>query len=1190
MGCMGWDQLARELVSACHQAGYINFKEGETLTENPDHRKTITICHHIMAERQRNPDLFYTHLERALQPDEELAHRYPIYKELYKLRAVFVTTNADELFARFFNPEAVVHRPEEFPGATIDRTKLYHIHGTIRERQSLVFRLDDYIRRYGHPRIQQFLKTLFSNFTIFFVGYGLSELQLLEYIILSNSSETSVIRHYYLMPMYQGEENILEFQRAYYSKLGIQVEAYDMTEAGYHQLYHVIHEWQSEINRVTSTLLNTYEYIEQAVSQYGEDTAGRIFQLIKHDKPYEDHFFKHVSNPDWLIPLRDGGYFDPSENPPPVKLRDNPGFVTVPYWNVLAYLERIAGQLDPADSDHYRVLMKIVRDIVDHRDETGKHIENVRTDWSLIKILSKVPASYLEPKDMDRVTEFLQTPWQTSMVGPEIGISLLPHLIASRNEQLLERLFSVVLGYRWESRLGREEVVPLIDDYWLGELLKKHLGSIVTLIPVQAARTALSIIEEIANRDATAFYIIVIPSIAKLELEPGFQTYERFVVRVARDCLMGAVDRSPEEMREIILQLLSKDHAIFKRLALFVISSGWELLSPTLWEVAGPEVLVDAFLSPEVRQLERTRFGDFSDAEKEQWLDWIESAPYSLPDDLATNPDKYTRYTAHQKLRHLSAIKDSGHARAVKLYQHYVEILGFEPEEEKFEVWSGPVTIVSESERLTNELLQMNTTAIVESLKNEAQRPRALDLEDMGIALQEAAQAAPEKFVEDLPAFAAVPHKYQVSLLAGLRHAWKGGGDFDWSQVLRFCQALVLDNAFWRDYDNDTERSQIVSEVADLIWEGTVTDSRAFDQSLLPFAEDILLALFNRTPSDVEGNGDLGIAVLNSSKGRIVRALLSYSLRVARLKLDASESARWPTKVKREFDRRLDRSVDDSLEFSFTLGEFLANLYYLNRQWVLDNIDLIFPKENDRHWKAAFSGYLSQAKFYKEFYDILRRSDHYSKALDTSFEGRHLQERLIHHVCLAYLEGSESLGDPESLFEKLLSRWDTDSLSEVIRFFWMQRKDRLQAMQIDKVLAFWQRVAHYYEEKEDQLTIDEKKLLSSLSKLSVYLEELDDRSLGWLKLTGKYAETGHDTPFLVEQLDRLAATSPRQVADIYIGMLETGVFPDYDMSHIVSCVEKLYGAGERDRANAICNLYLSRGFEDFREIFKKHNE
>ncbi|MFQ5906847.1 MAG: hypothetical protein ACE5JA_09795, partial [bacterium] len=527
--------------------------------------------------------------------------------------------------------------------------------------------------------------------------------------------------------------------------------------------------------------------------------------------------------------------------------------------------ERVAAQLASADSGRYEVLMKIVRDIADYRDGTGKHIENFHTDWSLMKILSKVPASYLEPGDMDRVDEFLRAPWRASMVGPEIGISLLPHLINSGNEGLLERLFSVSLGYRWQSRLDREEAVPLIEEYWLGELLKRHLGSIVGLIPVQAARTAIHIIEEIANRDATAFHIVAIPFVGKLELDTGFQAYEQFVARVARDCLVGGADRFPEELRETTRQLLRKDHPIFRRLSVYVISSKWEVLSPVLWEVARPEMLADAYLGAEIRQLERTRFRYFSDTEKEQWLDWVESAPYWVPEDLATDPDKHARYLARRKLGHLAAFKDSGHPRAIELYQRYVQILGTEPEDEELDVLSGPVTIVPESGKLATEFLQMSTPAIVKSLKNEKERPRAFDFDEMALPLREAVQTAPERFVTDLAAFAHVPHNYQVSVLAGLREAWKGDANFEWGPVLSFCQSLTQDGAFWGDYDSDRARSHVVSEVADLICEGTATDSRAFDQNLLHLAENILLSLLNRTPTDVEDDGDLATGVLNSS-------------------------------------------------------------------------------------------------------------------------------------------------------------------------------------------------------------------------------------------------------------------------------------------------------------------------------------
>ena len=247
LGCAGWDDLARNLVKACNEAEYINFKEMESLTRESDHRKSISICYHIMVEDNKNPGLFYEHLERALQGDEELAKRYPIYDELHKLGAIYVTTNADELFDKLFIDQASICLADDFPDDSLDRTKLYHLHGKVTERSSLAFTVDQYIKRYSSLRIQAFLKKLFERYTILFVGYGLAELQLLEYLVLSNNKHTDEVRHYFLMPMFRGEEHLFEFQKDYYKKFGIGVIAYDITELGHNQLYKVVKDWQTRV-------------------------------------------------------------------------------------------------------------------------------------------------------------------------------------------------------------------------------------------------------------------------------------------------------------------------------------------------------------------------------------------------------------------------------------------------------------------------------------------------------------------------------------------------------------------------------------------------------------------------------------------------------------------------------------------------------------------------------------------------------------------------------------------------------------------------------------------------------------------------------------------------------------------------------------------------------------------------------
>lgn len=303
VGCIGWEDLARGLVSACFDKKYINFKEKEKLSTEADHRKTISICYQIIAERNRDPELFYRHLNDALQPKPERAKQFPIYEELYGLRAIFVTTNADDIFDKLFNQQVIIYKAQDFPSKSLDKPKLYHLHGTIHDISSLVFSVDEYIRHYRKKRVRAFLDKLFTDYTILFVGYGLAELQLLEYLIIGNEKDDEAVRHFYLLPMYKDEENLLEFEQAYFKKLGIQAIAYDITDNGYEQLYHVIKAWQSEINLTTRALASIFEFIEQVAADYDPATGEQVLQLIRNDPPVADHFFKQASDPKWLVPL-----------------------------------------------------------------------------------------------------------------------------------------------------------------------------------------------------------------------------------------------------------------------------------------------------------------------------------------------------------------------------------------------------------------------------------------------------------------------------------------------------------------------------------------------------------------------------------------------------------------------------------------------------------------------------------------------------------------------------------------------------------------------------------------------------------------------------------------------------------------------------------------------------------------------
>ena len=174
------------------------------------------------------------------------------------------------------------------------------------------------------------------------------------------------------------------------------------------------------------------------------------------------------------------------------------------------------------------------------------------------------------------------------------------------------------------------------------------------------------------------------------------------------------------------------------------------------------------------------------------------------------------------------------------------------------------------------------------------------------------------------------------------------------------------------------------------------------------------------------------------------------------------------------------------------------------------------------------------------------------------------------------------------MISQVLKRWGKDELKEIVNFLWMQRANDIDDEVKARILALWGTILTHFEAAAE-LSPDDKELAALLSKLAIYVDTIDERSLGLLKLSARHSGAGYETPFFVEQLDRLADSSPRGAAEVYVEMLENGVFPDYDMTHITSFIEKVYSAGELDLGNTICNLYMDRGFERFREIFEIHN-
>lgn len=270
-GCDSWKELAERLIHKCHCLGLTKYKEKEHLLyllEERREKKVITICKGLLDSDEGRKGEYHGTLKEGLTHKKELSEDVGgnIYTYLSKIGGcTYLTTNIDSTFPKDFINNRI-YKLNDFRPGIIGQYDLYHLHGYIDDIRSLVLSIPEYLKRYsGYAEENQpfigFLKEVFEDKVVLFLGYGVNELEILEFITLRtpdkiNSSKTKFI----LLPFNQGEENILRNEKFYFEELDIEVIAYQKCGKGYKQLVNVIRNWAEQMPQITT--ISTFRELE----------------------------------------------------------------------------------------------------------------------------------------------------------------------------------------------------------------------------------------------------------------------------------------------------------------------------------------------------------------------------------------------------------------------------------------------------------------------------------------------------------------------------------------------------------------------------------------------------------------------------------------------------------------------------------------------------------------------------------------------------------------------------------------------------------------------------------------------------------------------------------------------------------------------------------------------------------------
>ena len=456
--------------------------------------------------------------------------------------------------------------------------------------------------------------------------------------------------------------------------------------------------------------------------------------------------------------------------------------------------------------------------------------------------------------------------------------------------------------------------------------------------------------------------------------------------------------------------------------------------------------------------------------------------------------------------------------------------------------------------------------------------------------LSECVAANPQRFTDNLMPFQDVPNLYQSALLQGFLTAWREEKPFDSAALLKFIYQTLLSERFWvEDHESGFNyRKWVISTTADLISEGTKDDKHAFDIQLFPLIEDILLILVDKTQPSVRTLDNLRNDILNSDRSNVFSAMVYYALRFARTAQSEYTNCRWPAAIRADFTKRLDRSVEPSLEFSYILGSYLPYLSFLDKDWVHLNINRIFPLYDEEHWQAAFSGYLLRARMHKAVYPLVKNHKHYQKALHTHFADAEVPNELVNHICTIWIEDTEALEDEHSLIYQLIHSSNSNFLSGTVYFF-SRHTNALPEREKAKVIPAWRALFEVLSENRNVETHQE--VLGALLGWLRLIDKIDAEVLGWVKESMKHIRKvpGYSLTLsqFIEALLKHAPKTPGKVGKLYLEIPQS-IMRDLESEEesIKETVQILYDCGHKDVAKQICGQFTEVGSNFLRPLYE----
>lgn len=625
-GLPSWDYLAESMVEYTYEnrkkTKKLNYaSKSQLLSRNYDPKKLLTISYELHNDDEK--EKYLNKMREIFEKSKDNDKGESLLKNLVAMNASFVTTNYDRLIEKYRGSYRNSYKScNEFNNDPKkgDSPFILHLHGCIDNPKEMVFTIGQYYKMYRKDMdTQDTFKHIFNDpYIILFIGYGLNDTEIVNYLIDRKGSN----KHYILEPYTESDKCLINSMESYYKSINVTQLPYFIDEDGYETLCDLIEEWYEEFEKQTYVPANKRNELRKILDEgYSEERSKRVCELLSDDK-LVSVFFRDIRRGEysekWTESLKDHDCFDPEYILK--KIKENNFAYLQPLEHLLAILKNdteseiikeivrkiivVAMNQKPleirCDAEHYyhRLCEELILNLPDQFDESSiKYIDNI-----------------------------------TRTIDPDISNVIVP---LTDNKKLFE-------SYKHECQLlflkTILEYVTFKGEHWNGYWFNKFYSEIIVSLG-QGIQTKMfeplqSCIKELETKEPYSFH-----DLGSVEEYVALKRTDDSTKHLIKWFCRTISFISGTKLKDFVKDNLHSGSHLFKTLALHAINLRYDELKDYFWEIND----YSRINYSELYELIKNNINNFTNEEISTYVRNVKNSQFSQSESR-TNMDRLYKY------------------------------------------------------------------------------------------------------------------------------------------------------------------------------------------------------------------------------------------------------------------------------------------------------------------------------------------------------------------------------------------------------------------------------------------------------------------------------------------------------------------------------------------------------------------